>query len=322
MKILVAGATGTLGVPLVRSLLDGGHEVTGLCRSERGRTLLGGLGAKAAVADALDPEALQREVVQARPEVLIDLLTAIPAGGALRASDLDATNELRTRGTSNLLAAAEAAGVRRVVGESVVFAYGFGDLGEIPLEESHPPAPPAKDPALLRISGAARSLEDQILEASRRGAVEGIVLRYGLIYGFASPSTAHMIRLLAGRKLPVIPGARGVGSWIHLDDAVTATLAAMERGRSGEIYNVVDDEPAPLDAVIRLAAEATGARRPISVPYFLIRLTMPFVAAGAATRLPVSNRKAREELGWRPRYPSYREGWRQIAEESRRGGRP
>jgi nucleoside-diphosphate-sugar epimerase len=197
-------------------------------------------------------------VQRAAPDVVVHLLTALPAGGPTRASDLAATNRLRRTGTTNLLAAAVAAGTRRLVAESMVLAHGFGDFGATPLTEAEPLRPPGRTEAAL--VGAVRDLERQVLEAD--AAIEGIVLRYGMLYGAATGSTQAMVRKLRRRQLPLPGGGHGSISWIHLDDATTATVAALERGRPGEVYNVVDDEPVPWRDYTTQLARVAGAPPP------------------------------------------------------------
>lgn len=319
MRVFVAGATGTLGLPLVRALVSRGHEVVGLTRSvEKGR-VLEQAGAGAAVADALDAARLEQAVRAAKPDCVFHLLTALPKNAPLRAAHMRATNELRRKGTAHLLRAAVAAGARRIVAESMVFAYGFGDHGAVPKTEADALREREPHAWLRETVDSLRSLEEQLLEASARGAVEAVPLRYGFFYSSDTPSAKYMVKLIRRRLFPTAKGARGVASWIHLEDAVGAGLAAMERGRAGEVYNVVDDEPVGMNDWILAAARALGAPLPFSVPLWLLRLLMPYAAAAAFdTRLAVSNRKAKAELGWRPQYPSYREGLREVAALTRK----
>jgi nucleoside-diphosphate-sugar epimerase len=162
---------------------------------------------------------------------------------------------------------------------------------------------------------ALRSLEDQLLAANAQGTIEAIVLRYGMTYGPENASTLYMIDMLRKRWLPLMRGAKGIGSFVHVDDAATATIAALEHGRPGAIYNIVDDEPVSLNDYLSALAQTTGARRPLAIPSWLVRLAAPLAAGMAQTRLPLSNARARRELGWRPRYPTYREGLRQVAQQ-------
>jgi nucleoside-diphosphate-sugar epimerase len=162
---------------------------------------------------------------------------------------------------------------------------------------------------------ALRSLEEQLLAANAQGTIEAVVLRYGMTYGPENASTLYMIDMLRKRWLPLVRGAKGIGSFIHVDDAATATIAALERGRPGAIYNIVDDEPVSLNDYLIALAQATGARRPLALPRWLVALAAPLAATMAETRLPLSNARARRELDWRPRFPSYREGLREVARQ-------
>jgi nucleoside-diphosphate-sugar epimerase len=313
MKIFIAGATGTLGLPLVRALVAQNHQVTGLTRSAEKRHTLEQLGAAAAVADALDAVALEGAVRAASPDCVFHLLTAIPKNALLRASHMKQTNVLRTTGTANLLKASVAAGVKRIVAESMVFAYGFGDHGAGAKTEGEVLRKREPESWLQEVVDALRSLEEQLLSANEQKLIEAVVLRYGLFYGSEGPSTEYMVKMLRRRMLPTAKGARGVASWIHIEDVVNASIAAMERGRAGEIYNIVDDEPVGMNEWLTNAAHTLNAKPPFSVPLWLLRLMMPYMAVIFETRLPVSNRKAKDELSWQLQYQSYREGLRKIA---------
>lgn len=302
MKIFVAGGTGTIGVPLVRSLIAAGHEVHSLTRSPDKVDGIRALGAHPAVADALDAGALRRVVAAARPTHVIHQLTALPKQGPRRASDLAPTNRLRTEGTRNLIEASIAAGARRIIGGS--FA---------PFQASMPANAP---PDVVKGAEALRSMESQILEASRRGAIEGVVLRYGLFYGPGNPATDYMIHLLRRRMLPVIRNDQGVLPFIHVDDAVSATIAALDRAPAGAAYDIVDDRPDSMSEVIAGLAFKAGAPRPFSVPLWLPRLLSPYMTGLVSIRLPLSNAKARAELGWAPKYPTWREGLAGILEHA------
>lgn len=293
MKVFVAGASGAIGVPLVRALVASGHEVTALTRSAGKLDALRALGATPVVADALDPDALRRVVAQARPTHVIHQLTALPKGGPRRARELEPTNRLRIEGTRNLLAAAVAAGARRLIVGS--FA---------PFRDD-----PSALPDMLRpAADAIRSMESQVVDASRAGTIEGIVLRYGLFYGPGNPATEQMIWMARHRMLPVVRGDRGVLPVIHVDDAVAATVAALDRGRPGTAYDIVDDRPASITEIVSALAEYSGAPRPLALPAWVPRLIAPYMAAVISVQAPASNEKARAELGWRPMYPNHREG--------------
>ena len=300
MNILVAGGTGTIGVPLVRALIALGHQVHSLTRSPNKADEIRALGAQAAIADALDADALRRAVLAARPTHVIHQLTALPKEGVRRASDLVATNRLRSEGTRNLLEASISAGVRRIVGGS--FA---------PFQAAMPADAPRE---VIEGVEALRSMESQILEASRRGAIEGVVLRYGLFYGPGNPATDKMIQLIRRRMLPVVRHDPGLLPLIHLEDAISATIAALDRAPTGSAYDIVDDHPASFSEVVAGMARQMGAPRPFAVPQWVPRLVSPYMAGFMSIRLPLSNAKARAELGWAPRYPSWREGVTGIVE--------
>jgi 2-alkyl-3-oxoalkanoate reductase len=298
MNVFLAGGSGAIGVPIVRALVAGGHRVTALTRSAANETGLRALGATPAVADALDAEALRRVVVEACPTHVIHQLTALPKGGPRSARDLVPTNRLRIDGTRNLVDAAVAAGAKRFVAGSFAL-IGGAEFG-IPAD-----AQPAAD--------AVRSMESQVLDASARGFFEGIVLRYGLFYGPENSMTQQMIALARRRFLPTVRGDRGLLPLIHVDDAASATIAALDHGRAGSIYDIVDDRPVSMSEMVLAIAESAGAPRPFAVPAWLPRLLAPYMARMMAVRLALSNEKARAELGWRPAHPSIREGLSGVA---------
>jgi nucleoside-diphosphate-sugar epimerase len=308
VRVFVAGATGAMGVPLVRRLVAAGHQVTGLTRSESKRALLEGLGATAAVADVFDRERLGSVLREARPEVVVHLLTALPKHGPTRPADLVATNRLRTEGTKNLVEAAISAGARRLVAESIILVYGYGDLGSTPLTEEHPVARASPRPWLQPTLDAGLALEETVLSAARAGRLEGVVLRYGFIYGPGAGSTEFAARMLEKRRLPLVGEGSGLWSWLHLEDAADATVAAIDKGRSGEVYNIVDDEPVTWRDYLHHFARVLGAPRPFRAPLWLVRLVSAYAAISLTSRIPVSNAKARRELGWKPAHPTYREG--------------
>ncbi len=313
MKIFVAGATGTLGLPLVRELLSRGHTVIGLTRSEAKRPMLEALGAEAAVADALDEEALTRVVRAAEPDSIVHLLTAIPGTGPRRALDMAATNDLRIRGTAHLIRAAIAADVKRIIAESMIFSYGYGDLGEARKKEEDP-LPPVKSIADTRDTvEAIRSLENQMIEAASKWKIDTAVLRFGLLYGPGVPAMEANLEMLRRRTMPVIRRGEGTKSWVHVHDAVSAIIAALESSRSGEVYNIADDEPVSYGDFLLSAAEAVDAPFPRTVPLWFLKLTAPYAAAFLAARINVSNEKAKQELGWRLKFPNYRDGLKDMA---------
>jgi len=291
MNVFLAGGSGAIGVPLVRALVAAGHQVTALTRFAANEPKLRALGATPAVADALDAEALRRVVAAARPSHVIHQLTALPKAGPRSTRDLAPTNRLRTEGTRNLIAAAVGAGAFALLGAA-----------------STTPIPAG----VREAADAVRSLESQILDASARGLIEGIVLRYGLFYGPENGTTDQLIALARHRLLPTVRGDRGLLPPIHLEDAASATIAALERGPAGSVYDIVDDRAVSMSEMALAIAESVGAPRPIAVPSWLPRLLSPYMARMMAIRLPVSNEKARVELGWRPSYPTIHEGLSQL----------
>jgi nucleoside-diphosphate-sugar epimerase len=293
MKVFVAGASGTIGVPLTRALVAAGHDVTALTRSPDKQSMLSALGATPVVADALDADALRRVVVSARPTHVIHQLTALPKTGVRSARELSPTNRLRIDGTRNLVAAAVAAGAQRIIGGSFALLQG---------------ATPGLPPEVQEGADALQSMESQILEASRAGRIEGVVLRYGLFYSFDTPSTQQMITLLRRRFLPTVRGDRSLLPSIHVDDAVSATILALDRAPNGGVYDIVDDQPSSFSDIVTALAQSVGAPRPIAVPAWLPRLVAPYMARMLALRLPLSNAKAKADLGWKPAFPTVRDG--------------
>jgi nucleoside-diphosphate-sugar epimerase len=297
MNVFVAGGSGTIGVPLVRALVAAGHQVTALTRAISKRDELQALGAAVAVADALNRESLIAAVDAARPTHIVHQLTALPKDGPRRASDLDATNRLRVDGTRNLLDAAIHAGARRFVVGSFAMLADRGTGG-----------PASADPA----AAAVRSMERQVLEASARGSIEGIVLRYGMFYGLETPSTAAMIDMVRKRRLPVVRGDAGQLPLIHVEDAVTATVRALEVAPAGGVYDIVDDRAVSLTEIVEAIADYTGSAAPLRVPAWLPRLLAPYMARLTSIRMPLSNAAAKVELGWRPKYSTMRDGLAQM----------
>jgi nucleoside-diphosphate-sugar epimerase len=293
MKVFVAGASGTIGIPLVRALVEAGHRVTALTRSPEKQQTLRDLGATPALADALDSAALHSVVQAARPTHVIHQLTALPQDGVRRASDLTTTNQLRIEGTRNLLDAAIAAGAKRFIGGS--FA---------PLQGSTANVPQDVQPVLTAI----QSMESQILEASKSGKIEGIVLRYGLFYGADNLATQKMIAFAKRRMLPGIRGDRSLLPSIHIADAVSATVAALDHGTAGGAYDIVDDQPVSMTEMVNAIAKYAEAPPPVAVPLWLLRLFAPYLAGMAAIYLPLSNKKARIELAWHPIFNTWKDG--------------
>jgi nucleoside-diphosphate-sugar epimerase len=309
MKVFVAGATGALGKQLVPMLVANGHHVVGMTRTEAKRDQLRSLGAQSVVADALDADAVGRAVGEAEPDVIVHQLTAIPPAVNMRRFDREfaLTNRLRTEGTDHLLSAGRAAGVRRFVAQSNASLYARTG-GPIKRED----APVDDDPAPEMREGLAALRH---LEAAVTGAqwTEGVVLRYGWFYGpgtsIALDPLGSQIEMVRKRQLPIVGGGTGVWSFIHIEDAAAATVAAVEGGPAG-VYNVVDDEPAPVSEWVPGLAAAVGAKRPLRVPRWVGRLAAGQWATVAMTELRgASNDKAKRELDWQLRYPSWRQGF-------------
>ena len=312
MKVFVAGVTGVLGRALVPQLVARGHEVVGMTRSASKQDLVRSLGARPVVADALDPDAVARAVASAEPEVIVHQLTALSGDFDMRHIDrfFAATNRLRTEGTDHLLAAGRAVGARRFVAQSYAGWPAARTGGPVKAEDA--PFDPDPPKQLREMLDAIRHLEEAVVGADR---LEGVVLRYGGFYGpgttlSADPAAAHTAAIRKGR-FPVVGDGGGVWSFIHVDDAATATAAAVECGRRG-IWNVVDDEPAPAREWMPELARVLGARPPRRVPRWLGRLLAGEAATVMMTEVRgASNAKAKRELGWQPRYPSWRQGFAQ-----------
>jgi nucleoside-diphosphate-sugar epimerase len=309
MKVFVAGATGALGKPLVARLVENGHEVTGMTRTGSKQDLLRSLGARPVVADALDPDAVARAVAEAEPDVIAHELTAIVTFNPRRMErDFAATNRLRTEGTDHLLAAGRAVAVKRFVAQSFA-PWPYARTGGMVKTEDDPldTTPPVQVRTTLE---AIKYLERAVTGA---GWTEGIALRYG---GFYGPGTSvalnppgEQVEMIRARKLPLAGKGTGVWSFIHIEDAAAATVEAIEHGRRG-VYNVVDDEPAPVSEWLPVLAKAAGAKPPRRVPLWLARVAGGEAVAIMMTELRgASNAKAKRELGWQPRYASWREGF-------------
>jgi nucleoside-diphosphate-sugar epimerase len=290
--VFVAGGSGTIGVPLVRSLVAAGQRVTALTRSQGKQAELRALGAEVAVADALDRDALIAAVRTARPTHVIHELTALPKDAPKRQRDLEPTNRLRVDGTRNLLDAAVAAGARRFL------------VGSFAPLAPRGPAPEREDPT----AAAIRSMETQVLEASARGTIEGVILRYGLFYGLEAPSTMAMIEMIRKRRLPIVRHDESQLPVIHLDDAVSGTVKALDAAPAGAVYEIVDDQAMSMTDIAQAIARYTGSAPPLTVPGWVPRLFAPYLARMTSLRLPLSNAKARAELGWTPAYPTMRDG--------------
>jgi nucleoside-diphosphate-sugar epimerase len=309
MKVFVAGATGALGQRLVPQLVARGHEVIGMTQTESKQDLLRVLGARPVMADALDADAVARAVAEAEPDVIVHQLTALK-NLDLRHVDrtFALTNRLRTEGTDHLLAAGRAVGVKRVVAQSYAgwpFARTDGAIkSEEDALDPHPPS------ALQGTLDAIRHVE-RAVTAIDWG--DGVVLRYGGFYGpgtnLSSDPRAEMAEIVRKRKFPLVGDGAGVWSFIHIDDAAAATVAAVEHGATG-IYQVVDDEPAPVRDWLPTLAKTLGAKPPRHLPRWLGRLAAGEAATVMMTEVRgASNAKAKRELDWAPVYSSWRTGF-------------
>ena len=306
MKIFVAGATGAIGRQLLPRLVAAGHEVTGMTRRESNTRALYDLGATPVVADALDPDQVARAVAGAEPEVIIHELTAITTINPRRFDrDFALTNRLRTEGTDHLLSAGRAVGVKRFIAQSYASLVYARTDGPVKDEDAPLDSRPARE--TRESFAAARHLEDAVTGAAW---TEGIVLRYG---GFYGPGTSlapggEQAEMIRKRRYPVVGAGGAVWSFVHVADAAEATVLAVERGKRG-IYNIVDDDPAPVSEWLPAFAEQLGARKPWHVPRFIGRLAAGEAGVVMMTELRgASNAKAKRELGWEPRHPSWRHG--------------
>ncbi len=314
MRLFLAGATGVIGRPLTAQLLAAKHEVVAMTRSDQRAADLRKQGATAIVCDVFDRDKLFRCVEDARPDVVIHQLTALPKRIDPRKikTQLTETNRVRTEGTSNLFDAALAAGAQRFIAQSIAFAYDADGEG-LKTEDDSLYKNPSK--SFEEVIGAVRSLEEKTLS---NPDLPGVVLRYGFFYGpdtiYASDgSTAKDVRR---KRFPIVGKGTGIFSFIHVQDAAAATIAALQHGEPG-IYNIVDDEPAPVADWLPVYAEALGARQPSRVPRWLARLLVgPYATYLMCDQRGVSNAKAKDSLGWSPQYSTWRNGFRTTKQPS------
>jgi nucleoside-diphosphate-sugar epimerase len=322
MKILIAGASGAIGRALVPLLVGAGHDVVGVVQRPRSAELVRAMGAEPRTADALDRAAVLACFREVRPEVVIHQATAIPPNVDMRRFDRDftLTNLLRTEGTRNLLAAAVEVGTKHFIAQSFAgWTYGRTTNGGKPIKtprtaklkaEDDPldPHPPKKMRTTL---DALKTLEQAVLSESR---LSGTVLRYGWFYG---PHTSiakdgSVVQALRRRKLPLVGDGAGMWSFVHIEDAASATAAAVTAGCSG-IFNVADDEPAPVSEWLSFLAHCAHAQPPRQVPVWLARMLIgEHIVAVMNEIRGVSNAKIKRELGWTPRWPSWRQGFQEM----------
>ena len=310
MKVLLAGAGGAIGLPLTRRLVEAGHEVAALTRSDRSHARLTALGARPVTADVLDQRALGAALDGLKADAVVHQLTQLRKPPLFHRS-MRATDRLRELGTRNLVHAAGRLGATRFVTQSMLFGYGYDDArGTVYTEQDRfaPPGHGAFQPHLT-----AMGVNEELVLANPE--LEGIALRYGLIYGVGAGDD-QMVTAVRKRQMPTLRNA-GPLSWVYLDDAVSATVAALEHGAAGQAYNVVDDEPVSWTGMMTALAAALGARPPRSLPAWALA---PATYARVVMRggICASNARARGELGWTPEAPTYREGVAKLADAHRR----
>jgi nucleoside-diphosphate-sugar epimerase len=303
VRVFVAGGAGVMGRRLVPQLVASGHEVTATTTGPGKLDMLARLGAEPVVMDGLDAVSVGEAVAKARPDVILHQMTAIAGKPDLKHMDrwFATTNRLRTEGTDHLLAAAEATGVPHVVAQGYASWTGIRQGGSVKTEED--PLDPLAGTAAQPVMEALRHVEDAVIKA------DGAVLRYGALYG--PGATEDQVELVRKRQFPLVGGGTGYSSWVHLDDAASATVLAVEQQARG-VYNIVDDDPAPAREWLPYLAACAGAKPPMRIPTWLARLLAGEVAVTMMTEgRGFSNAKAKRELGWTLRYPSWRQGFEQ-----------
>jgi nucleoside-diphosphate-sugar epimerase len=308
VRVFVAGGTGVVGQRLVPQLVARGHQVTATTTDRQKLGVLERLGAQAVVMDGLDASSVGAAVAAAGPDVIVHQMTAIGLahGGKPDLKHFDrwfaTTNRLRTEGTDHLLAAADATGVSHLVAQGYASWNGIGAGGWVKTEDD--PLDLHEGTAAQPVMEALRHVEDVVVKAG------GAVLRYGGLYG--PGATDDQVELVRKRQFPLVGGGAGYASWVHLDDAASATVLAVEQKASG-VFNIVDDEPAPASAWLPYLATCIGAKPPMRVPKWLARLLAGDVAVTMMTAgRGFSNAKAKQELGWQLRYPSWRQGFKEA----------
>jgi len=311
MRVFVAGATGVIGQYLVPSLIAAGHEVTGTTRSPAKAAGLQQAGATPVIADGLDRRAVLDAVKAAQPDVIVHQMTALASMSDFRNFDKEfaVTNELRTRGTDYLLEAAREAGTRRFIAQSFVGWTNPRTGGPVKTELDGLDPDPV--PATRQSLAAIRHVEETVPEA----VPEGLVLRYGMFYGHGASDS--MLDVVRKRRMPVVGGGTGIWSFCEITDAAAATAAAVNRGEPG-LYNIVDDEPAPVSLWLPYLSQCLGVRRPMRAPAWLGKLLAGDLVVVLMTQARgSSNAKAKRELGWAPGYGSWRDGFPEWAKAAR-----
>jgi 2-alkyl-3-oxoalkanoate reductase len=310
MKIFIAGATGAVGRRLIPALIQLGHQVIGMSRSKDKMKMIRASGATPVIADAFDAKALNNALQETKPDVVMHQLTSIPGRLNLRniGRDFALTNRLRTEGTDHLLAAAKAAGVHRFIAQSFA-GWPYARQGG-PVKTEEAPLDPNPPKELRGMLAAIEHSEKVVLESAH---LDGVVLRYGAFYGPGTSIAADgaMLEEVRRRRVPIVGRGAGIWSFVHVDDVVAATLLAAERGRPG-IYNIVDDDPAPVSDWLPALAKAVGAPPPLRIPAFIARLAIGAHGISLMNEIRgASNAKAKRELSWKPFYPTWRSGFRE-----------
>ena len=306
MRVLIAGASGDLGTKVAELLVERGDEVFGLTRSQERIADLERRGLQGVVGDLLDARTTSLAVAECGADAVVSVPIDLPERGPLRPRDLETTNELRRIGTRHLLQAATEHGVRRFVCESIVAIYGYGSP-PAGLDERSPLATQAPLKSVQPALDAIHELERLVLDATRKGEIEGVVLRLGFYYGADVGSTLFMAKLLKRRMMAVTKNT-GAIPWVEISDAARGVVAGLDGGRPGEIYNIVGDASAGLGELADELAHHLGIKPPRRIPTWMMRLGGRYAALMSEVNLHVSNRKAKEELGWSPRFPTVRDG--------------
>jgi 2-alkyl-3-oxoalkanoate reductase len=312
MRVFLAGATGVVGQRLVPQLLAADHEVTATTRSPAKIDQLRRLGAEPVVVDGLDGGGMEKAVVSAKPDAIVHQMTALAGKPDLRRFDrwFAATNDLRTRGTEILLTAARKAGVARFVAQSYTGWNNPRTSGAVVTEDD------GLDPQPLKWQRQSLAAIEYLEQAVQTAPLEGIVLRYGNLYGPGASDS--LVELIHKRRFPIVGAGTGMWSWLHLDDAARATVAALERSRVG-LYNVTDDDPAPVSEWLPYLARAVGAKPPVRVPAWLaVPIAGSVVVRWMTEGRAASNERAKRELGWQPAWTSWRRGFRDGLEDANR----
>lgn len=308
MRVFVAGATGVIGQYLVPGLITGGHEVTASTRSPLKANQLKTQGATPVIVDGLDREAVLKAVTAAQPEVIIHQMTALTSMKSFRNFDKEfaVTNELRSKGTDYLLEAATQAGTRRFIAQSFVGWTNAREGSQVKTEQD------PLDPHPLAVTASTLAAIRHLEETVPKTVPEGLVLRYGILYGHGASDA--MLEAVRKRQIPIVGGGTGIWSFTEVTDAAAATVAATTCGPPG-IYNVVDDDPAPVAQWLPYLASSLGVKPPMHAPAWLGRLLGGEMTVSMMTEVRgASNEKAKRELGWTPKYPSWRDGFPVWAE--------